>query len=129
MRPVMPYEANIQAQQDHIRVEVSGDRSAGDAVRNAELVGRQVLKECQAKGINQVLLIARLTGHASAIDIFEMVTGSQKYGWNHDIKMAFVDLNSESIDDVRFMETVAFNRAYRVRVFDNEADASEWLLG
>lgn len=125
----MPYKADIQAKQDHIRVEVSGDRGGGDAVGNAELVGRQVLRECHAKGINQILLIASLTGPASAIDIFEIVTGSEKYGWNHDIKMAFVDLNSESIDDVRFMETVAFNRAYRVRVFDNETDASEWLLG
>jgi hypothetical protein len=125
----MPYTADIQAKQDHIRVEVSGDRSAGDAVANADQVGQQVVQECQTSGINQVLLIARLIGHASAIDIFEIVTGSEKYGWKHDIKLAFVDLNSESIDDVRFMETVAFNRAYRVRVFDNEADASQWLLG
>lgn len=125
----MPYTADIQTMQDHIRVDVSGDRSAGDAVGNADRVGKQVLKVCQTSGISQVLLVARLTGHASAIDIFEIVTGSEKYGWNHDIKLAFVDLNSESIDDVRFMETVAFNRAYRVRVFDNEAEASQWLLG
>ena len=125
----MPYNADIQAKRDHIRVEVSGDRSAGDAVGNAHRVGQQVLKECQAKGISQVLLIARLAGHASAIDIFEIVTGSKRYGWTHDVKLAFVDLNSESIDDVRFMETVAFNRGYRLRVFDNETDALQWLLG
>jgi len=125
----MPYKADIQAKQDHVRVEVSGDREAGDAVADADQVGRQILEQCQAAGLNCVLLVARLTGHASAIDIFEIVTGSEKYGWNHDIKLAFVDLNAESIDDVRFMETVAFNRAYRVRVFDNEVDASQWLLG
>jgi len=64
----MPYKADIQAKQDHIRVEVSGDRSAGDAVGNADRVGQQVLNECQAKGVSQILLIARLNGHASAIE-------------------------------------------------------------
>jgi len=126
---MMPYEANIQAHEDHLRVEVSGDREAGDAVADAGLVGQQIVEACRNSKIDRILLVLKLSGHASAIDIFEIVTGSEKYGWNHDIKAAFVDLNAESIDDVKFAETVAFNRAYRVRVFDNESAARQWLLG
>jgi len=124
----MSYDFDIQARQDHIRVEVSGDRTAGDAVADAGLVGRQIVEKFRDSKIDRVLLVLKLSGRASAIDVFKIITESEQYGWSHDIKLAFVDMNAESIDDVKFAETVAFNRAYRVRVFDNEIDARRWLL-
>jgi len=124
----MTYEVKLQAHANHLEFRVFGDRLAGDAVTDADLVGQQVLEQCRAHEINNILLILELTGAVSAIDIYQIVTNSEQYGWRHDLKMALVDLNRDSLADSQFTETVAVNRAYRVRAFDNERDASEWLL-
>lgn len=124
----MPYNVEIQVFANHLRIGVSGDREAGDAVADASMVGQQIVAQCRDTGINNILLVLKLAGHASAIDVYKIITESQQYGWNHEMKAAFVDLNAESLSDVQFAETVAVNRAYRVRVFDNEDGATDWLL-
>ncbi len=122
------YQFEIHPNPDHIRVEVSGVRKPGQAVANANLVGEEITKVCRETGINQVLLLLNLSGRMSATDAYEIVTESGSYGWSRAFKLAFVDLNPESLPDSHFTETVAVNRAYRMKVFGNEADAKEWLL-
>ncbi|MDH3351897.1 MAG: hypothetical protein OEM60_08190 [Gammaproteobacteria bacterium] len=125
----MAYEIKRQAHEDHIEFRVFGDRLSGHAVADADAVGKQILEQCRDQGISNILLILELTGSISAVDVYQIVTNSAQYGWSHDLKMAVVDLNPESRLDSQFTETVAVNRAYRVRSFDNERDAKEWLLG
>lgn len=124
----MSYQFEVHPNPDFIRVEVSGIRKPGEAAENAHAVGREITSVCRETGIDRILLVVDLSGRLSAIDAFEIVTRSQDYGWSHAFKLAFVDLNAESLADSRFTETVALNRAYRMQVFDNEDDAREWLL-
>ena len=124
----MPYDVTIQPFDDHIRACVSGTRVPGQAVANADLVGKNLVELCREKRINKVLLVLDLSGRLSAVDAYEIVSSSEQYGWSREIKLAFVDLNSESLEDSYFTETVAVNRAFPMRVFDNEEDALHWLL-
>lgn len=124
----MAYEVKLQAHENYLEFRVFGDRLSGDAVADADLVGQQILEQCRDHGINNILLILELTGAVSAIDIYQIVTNSEQYGWQHHLKMAWVDLNPASHADSQFTETVAVNRAYLVKTFDNEEDAREWLL-
>jgi hypothetical protein len=57
-----------------------------------------------------------------------MVADSRHYGWDRTFKLAFVETNSESVDDVEFTETVVVNRAYVVKAFTDESKAVDWLL-
>ena len=124
----MSYEVKLEIQQEYIRAEVSGTRTLGNAAQEAGTAGKHILKVCNDTDTNRVLLLLNLRGRLSALDSFEMVTESRDYGWTHAIKMAIVDLNRRSYEDSLFTETVAVNRSYSVKVFDNEADALEWLL-
>jgi len=124
----MPYDAKIQTFEDHIRAHVTGTRVPGQAVADADVVGEELVRLCREKGIYKVLLVLDLAGRLSAIDAYEIVSSSEQYGWSREFKLAFVDLNAESLEDSYFTETVAVNRAYAMSVFDNEEEAKAWLL-
>jgi len=124
----MAYQADIQTSRDHIRVEVSGRRAPGRTVIDAYDVGQRIVEECRKAAIEKVLLVSQLTGHIPALEAYEMITGLEDIGWSRSTKLAFVDMNSESHEESLFTETVAVNRAYFMKVFDNEEDARDWLL-
>ncbi len=69
-----------------------------------------------------------LRGRLTAIDSLDIVTQSREYGWDYAFRLAFVDTNKDSADDVKFTETVAVNRSYSVKAFTDEAAAVEWLV-
>ena len=124
----MPYEIDIQTNENYVRVHVTGERRYGDAAMDASIAGRQIVEYCRAVNINRVLVVLNLRGRLSAFDSLEMVADSRHYGWDRKFKLAFVDTNSESADDVKFTETVAVNRAYLVKAFTDESKAVDWLL-
>lgn len=124
----MPYEFDLETLNDHIRVAVSGIRTPGSAAIDAGRIGRVIAKECDRSQISKVLIVLSLSGRLPALDALEMVTESREYGWSHKFQLAFVNFDPESYDDTLFIETVAVNRAYPMKVFNNEHDAREWLL-
>jgi hypothetical protein len=122
------YEADIQLRENHVRVHVTGRRRTGDAAFEAGQVGRHIVEFCRKADVFRVLVILDLSGRLSAIDSYEIVSQATEYGWDHNFKLAFVAIDSESADDVKFTETIAVNRAYSVRQFTDKAEAAEWLL-
>lgn len=123
----MPYEFDFQLQQDYVRVQVTGARRYGDAAAEAGRVGRKIVEFCRDADIYRVLVVLNLSGRLSAVDSYEIVTDSEDYGWDHRYRLAFVDPRKSSIEDVKFTETVAVNRAYSVKAFTDESEAIEWL--
>lgn len=124
----MEYETHITELPDYLRVHVCGERSPGRSVANADRVGRMIVEYCKDKGIDRILLVLELKGRLGPLDAVGIVTHSPDYGFDHGFKLAFVDLNAESYRDSLFTETVAVNRAYSMKVFDDEQEAREWLL-
>ena len=53
----------------------------------------------------------------------------KKYGIEENWKIGFVNLDPDVHQDLYFSETVAVNRGFLCRVFDNEMKAREWLHG
>ncbi len=125
----MPYEVDIQSLGDYVRVEVSGQRNYGDAAMDAGKAGQQIVEYCRKAGIYRVLVILNLSGRLSAVDSYEMVVNSASYGWDFNFKLAFVNTSRASLEDVKFTETVAVNRAYTVQAFADETKAIAWLRG
>jgi hypothetical protein len=125
----MPYDFNIDVKQDHIRVEVIGHRSKGKEFEDAVRVWSQEADVCREKEINRVLAISKVTGQLPTIAAYDIAEPPGSFGWSQRFKFAYVDLNEESRNENVFSETVAINRGYNVKLFDNEQDAKEWLLG
>lgn len=124
----MPYQVHIETQGDHIRVNVSGTRIPGHEVADSVNTWKQVADVCRDTGIEKILAVFLLEGRLSPIDAYDIAARADEFGWSHAFKMAVVDLNKETLEDNLFAETVAVNRAYQIMVFDNEAEATDWLL-
>ena len=78
--------------------------------------------------MDRILVISRATGRIPTLEGYEVAGHSEEFGWSRDYKLALVDLNEESLQDNLFAETVAVNRGFNVKVFDNVKEAEIWLL-
>jgi hypothetical protein len=124
----MPYQTEIDVLDNHIRVVVTGERVPGHVADDASLVMEQTIEAIGSSGIRNCLIVLDLAGNLTAMDSFDMVSVSEEVGWKRDYRVAFVNLNPESLESAQFTEIVAGNRAYPLRVFGNEEDAKDWLL-
>ncbi len=124
----MPYDVSIEAQENFIKVEISGTRRPDSAVDDSVDLWGRVAAASRDHGVDRILAVFRVVGRLSPIDAYDIVARTDEFGWSHAFKMAVVDLNRETLEDNLFAETVAVNRAYQIMVFDNVEDAQEWLL-
>ena len=124
----MPYESVFQVHDDHIRIEISGERIPGNVSADTGEVVRKTMGVIAETGIKNCLIILDLTGPLSPMDAFDIVAASEAVGWQRQFRAAMVDRNAATAEDTHFTEIVAGNRAYPVRVFENEEDALNWLL-
>ena len=123
----MSYNLNFKEKGDHIRVEISGEWTKGK--EEEEVIGAwsQVVTLCQAKNINHILAIGKVTGRLPTMSAYNMAKFPDKHGWSRKFKVAVVPLGA-SLKSNLFAETVLVNRGFDVKVFDNEQDAKIWLL-
>ncbi len=124
----MPYKRVIQENQDHIRVEVSGDWIRGKELADAMDVLGQVADICHKKEFNNILAIWDVPGHLPTMAGYNLVELSNKFNWERHFKLAVVYLHKKRFKDAQFAETVAHNRGYRVKMFESEQEAKSWLL-
>ena len=124
----MSYDARYQVLDDYVRIDVAGQRTPGDVAADSAEVIRHTIELFEEHGLTKCLCVLRLEGPLSALDAFEIVTTSEDMGWQRNYRVAFVELNADALEDTRFTEIVAGNRAYPVRVFETETEAMEWLL-
>ena len=123
----MPYKVTIKEKEDHLRVEISGKWTKGNEVEEVISAWSQVVEIGRTKNINHILAIGKVTGHLPPMAAYDMAKFPDDHGWSRKFKLALVALG-ESWKSNLFAETVADNRGYDVKVFDNEQDAKAWLL-
>ena len=125
----MPYDFAVDAERDYLRVEVSGNRSPDieQGLRDIMTVWSRVTDICRETNTEKVLAVLQLKGEVPVMGSYNVVTHADQFGWSRRLRMAVVDLNDESREGNRFTETVAVNRGYQIKVFDNENDAKDWL--
>ena len=63
----------------------------------------------------------------STFGIFEVAANLDDFGFRRNIKTAFVYSNNTV--DMKFFETVAYNRGFVVKIFTNTLEAVTWLKG
>lgn len=125
----MPYDVNIAETEGVLRVEVKGERSADTekAIGDISSVWRRVGRECLTRHIDRVLAVFELTGPFSIVGAYRVASQPEKFEFDSKTRIAIADLDDESFRNNKFSETVAVNRGWQIKVFDNERDALEWL--
>jgi hypothetical protein len=123
----MSYNVNIKEKEDHLRVEISGEWTIGDEAEEVISAWSQVIEICKTKKINHILAIGNVIGKLTPMAAYDIANFPDKHGWSREFRVAVVALG-ESWKSNLFGETVAENRGYTLKVFDNEQDAKIWLL-
>ncbi len=123
----MPYNVTIKEKEDHIRVEISGEWTIGNEAKEVISAWSQVVELCHTKNINNILAVGKVIGHLTPMAAYDMANFPDKHGWTRKLRLAVVALG-ESWRSNLFAETVADNRGYTIKVFDNEQDAKTWLF-
>lgn len=124
----MPYQVAIQEYPDYIRVQLSGELTPGLELQEATSVWSQVADACREKGVTRVLAISDARGHLLTMTAYELADSALTWGWDQRFKLAMVEVHEERRQNSLFAETVAVNRGFRARVFDDEQKARSWLL-
>jgi hypothetical protein len=125
----MAYDYKIEDKQQYIRVEISGRRIPGKQLEEIIPIWSEAVQTCQEKNTLKLLAVLNLTGKVTTIDSYAVVQSADSFGWLREIQVAMVELNQEPEQNNLFTETVAVNRGYQLKVFRNEQDGLNWLLG
>jgi hypothetical protein len=123
----MAYAVAIDDVDGVIRVEVRGKRTPGRVAEDARLLWTRIADECLERKTNRVLIVSHLKGPLSTPEAYEIGAKMPAPQFGHLLVIAHVNLDPGSLAGAQFVETVAGNRGWTIRVFDNEADAWRWI--
>lgn len=120
----MKNEFVITFENDHIKVISNGDKS----YESSSKLWRTIKKKCETHNCFKVLGIANSEKHFDTMEAFSHADLFIDLGINHKYEIAWVELNPEAVETVKFIETVLKNRGLPGQVFPNEEAAKKWLL-
>ena len=124
----MPYGCIFQTYPDYLRVEVSGGWTPGKEGEDSVRVWGEVAETCKKEGKTRILAIWDVAGRLPPMDGYNLGANPERFGWDRRFKLATVHLHEERFQDGLFVETVALNRGFRVKMFEDEEKAKSWLL-
>ena len=123
----MTYDVSMIEQNHYLKFVISGDRRPGQQAKDSIDAWTQIFNTCRAMDNNLILVIFKLSGSLPLMESYKIVEHLAKDDLNRQFVIAVVDFNEVSFKDNRLAETLAVNRDFTVRVFDNEPAAEEWL--
>ncbi len=124
----MPCRCVISPDQDHLRMDVSGNWTQGNEADEAIQCWAKAADACREYGLTRVLAVFDVPGTMPASAGFEIASDPAAFGWEYHFKVALVYTHRERYESNLFGEMVALNRYYTVKAFENESSAKAWLL-
>lgn len=121
----MKNELVITFEGDYIQIISNGEKNYEFSRR----VWSGAVVACEKFDCYDVLGIADTTIPLTASEGYEHADLFEQLGIDSKYRIAWVEKNAEAYQAVYFVETVLFNRGFPGRVFLDEAEAKEWLLG
>lgn len=122
------YDLTFSREDGYVRVEVNGEAVPGREYKDAEQMLRTVAAYSRENEVNQILIVIRISGQLPDFAAFNIGNNPEKYGWRRQFKLACVFTFAERLQSNLFTESVARNRGYLVRLFNEESAAIPWLL-
>lgn len=124
----MAYSIRISKTEKYIRADVSGNWNPGSELDDALNTWSAMAKYCKVQNTNRILSVWDVRGHLPTVAAYNLIGSLGKIGWEYRFRAAVVHLNENRLKDSLFVETVAINRGFQVKMFDNEESALRWLL-
>ena len=119
----MSFEMTLTEKPGYLHAVVTGQNT----LENVMLYLKELHQECEARGVNRVLIEERLTGRRlETWDVYQIAAEGSQKGAGRFEAVAYVDVNASG-ELMKFAETVANNRGIPMSLFSNVADAEAWL--
>ena len=123
----MSYDINFAVEGEILRVEIHGNRADGDLRDNAKAAWSEAAMVCRQNNLSRILVVSHATGKYPTYSAYEINSTLEECGIQRSWRIAFVNLDKNSFQDIKFGETVAENRGFNLKVFSSEDAARAWL--
>ena len=120
----MSYEIDMDKEYDFLHVRVRGVRTR----ENVSAMARDILDACLEHRCTKVLIDVRaLEGWLSTLEAYDVPSTDFSDLRGRGLQKAAIVDRERPGETHRFFETVARNRGFNVRIFENTDRAVEWL--
>ena len=120
----MKTEIEVTFENDHVKIITSGEHS----IDTARKVWSKAVETCVAQNCYKILGISNSTIPVSTIDGYDHADLFRELGINHKYRIAWVEQNSNMVEEYRFVETVLQNRGLPGKLFKDIKEARNWLF-
>ena len=121
----MAYEMSVNFTGDYVEARSTGNKSYQTAVA----LWAEITRVCVENNCFKVLGIGRSVTTMPTIDAISHEKLFNDFHITRKYKIAWVELNQEAVESVRFIETVLLNRSMLNGMLFNDVDkAKRWLL-
>jgi len=123
------YELHFSIEPGLLRVEIFGERPQDKVqLQKASHEGwREIARVAAEEKRDRLLVVSHARGKYPTVKAYEINSTLAECGVQRGWKIAFVNLDADSFQEVKFAETVAVNRGFDVSIFRSEDAARDWL--
>ncbi|MCF8275650.1 MAG: hypothetical protein K9J17_02860 [Flavobacteriales bacterium] len=118
------YELKVTFEGTFVLVISNGDKS----YETAHKMWSMIAETCKQHNCYKVLGLANSTKTFSTMEGYEHGDLFDEIGINYRYKIAWFELNPDSLEQLMFIETVLVNRGKIAKVFTDVDQAKAWLL-
>lgn len=120
----MKHELKITIEEKFVQIISNGEKSFESSLK----IWTNAIKVCHTHNCFKVLGIANTTKTHSIIESYQHGALFHQININQRFKIAWVELNPDAVESIKFIETVLLNRGYGVKLFTDVEEAKSWLL-
>jgi len=113
---------------DHVRLDVTGEWTPGKEVEEIKNTLGAVADACRENGLERMLAVFDMGGRIPIGVAYEVAKDPSSVGWERHFRGALVHRDEERYESNLFTETVAVNRSFNIKAFNDEGAALKWLL-
>jgi hypothetical protein len=122
---LMSYQMSVTFMGDYVEARSTGDKSYQTAV----MLWQEIIRVCAEHDCYRVLGIGESTKPMPTMDAMNHTKLFQDFSITRKYQIAWVELNREAVDSIKFVETVLLNRGLlNGKLFHDVAEAKRWLL-
>ena len=121
----MSYQMSVTFMGDYVEAHSTGDKS----YQTALTLWREITRVCEEYDCFKVLGVGESTKPMPTMDAMNHTKLFQDFSITRKYQIAWVELNSEAVGSIKFVETVLLNRGLLTgKLFLDVAEAKRWLL-
>lgn len=121
---IMNYEMSVTFKEGYVEARSTGDKSYQTAVA----LWKEITRVCEEHHCYKVLGIGESTTAMPTMDAMQHPQLFKDFAITRKYKIAWVELNKDAVEGIKFLETVLLNRGLlNGKLFSDVEEARRWI--